>query len=99
LEPRAPGDQDQARVIEGVSEPVRLTTALREMEVSHKGGVKSMSYAELEAGIEMIRSMLAAREAGEDARVIEAVPKPVARKRGAEAQASPLLPDEQGEGE
>jgi hypothetical protein len=71
----------------------------REMEVSHKGGVKSMSYAELEAGIEMIRSMLAAREAGEDARVIEAVPKPVARKRGAEAQASPLLPDEQGEGE
>ena len=35
----------------------------------------------------MIRSMLAAREAGEDARVIEAVPKPVARKRGAEAKA------------
>ncbi|MGA8624547.1 MAG: hypothetical protein WB686_07415 [Pseudolabrys sp.] len=67
--------------------------------MSHKGGVKSMSYAELEAGIEMIRSMLAAREAGEDARVIEAVPKPVARKRGAEAQASPLLPDEQGAGE
>ena len=67
-----------------------------------------MSYAELEAGIEMIRSMLAAREAGEGAKVIDAVPEPVAllapsrkprRKRGAEAEASPLLPDEQGESE
>ena len=29
LEPSAPGDQDQARVIEGVSELVRFTTALK----------------------------------------------------------------------
>ena len=57
-----------------------------------------MSYAELEAGIEMIRSMLAAREGGDDARVIEAVPKPVARKRGAEAQASPPASRRAGRG-
>jgi hypothetical protein len=50
----------------------------RELEVTHSGGVKSMSDAELEAGIEMIRSMLAAREAGAGAKVIDAVPKPVA---------------------
>ena len=50
----------------------------RELEVTHSGGVKSMSDAELEAGIEMIRSMLAAREAGAEAKVIDAVPKPVA---------------------
>ena len=57
-----------------------------------------MSYAELEAGIEMIRSMLAAREAGEGAKVIDAVPEPVAlpapslkprQKRGAEAKPAP----------
>ena len=48
--------------------------------------------------------MLAAREAGDNAKVIDAVPEPVAlpapsrkpwRKRGA----FPLLPDEQGESE
>jgi hypothetical protein len=47
----------------------------RELEVTHSGGVKSMSDAELEAGIEMIRSMLAAREARENAKVIEASPE------------------------
>jgi hypothetical protein len=45
----------------------------RELEVTHSGGVKSMSDAELEAGIEMIRSMLAAREAAENAKVVEGV--------------------------
>ena len=48
----------------------------RELEVTHSGGVKGMSDAELEAGIEMIRSMLAAREAGAGAKVIEALPEP-----------------------
>ena len=43
----------------------------REMEVSHKGGVKSMTDEELERGIEMIQSMLAARDAGASAKVIE----------------------------
>ena len=80
----------------------------REMRVEYSGGVKSMTDEELERGIEVIQSMLAARDAGAGAKVIEAVPEPVAlpapsrkpsRKRGAEAKASPLLPDEQGESE
>ena len=77
----------------------------REMKIEHTGGVKAMTDEQLEQGIE---AMLAAREAGEQAKVIEAVPEPVAlpapsrkprRKRGAGAKASPLLPDEQGESE
>jgi hypothetical protein len=78
----------------------------REMKVEHSGGVKAMSDEQLEAAIEVIQGMLAAREAGEQAKVVEAVPEPVGlpapsrkprRKRGAEAKASPLLPDEQGD--
>jgi hypothetical protein len=80
----------------------------REMRFEHSGGVKAMTDEQLEAAIEAIQGMLAAREAGEQAKVVEAVPEPVAlpapsrkprRKRGAEAKASPLLPDEQGESE
>jgi hypothetical protein len=78
----------------------------RELEVTHSGGVKAMTDEQIEA-IEAIQRMLEAR-AGDQAKVIEAVPEPVAlpapsrkprRKRGAEAKASPLLPDEQGESE
>jgi hypothetical protein len=67
-----------------------------------------MTDEQIEAAIEAIQGMLAARAAGEGAKVIDAVPEPVAlpapsrkprRKRGAEAKASPLLPDEQGESE
>ena len=47
----------------------------REMEVSHKGGVKSMTDEELERGIEVIQSMLAARDARANAKVIEASPE------------------------
>jgi hypothetical protein len=47
----------------------------REMEVSHKGGVKSMTDEELERGIEAIQAMLAARDAGANAKVIEASPE------------------------
>jgi hypothetical protein len=52
--------------------------------------------------------MLEARAPGDQARVIDGVAEPAAlpaparkakRKRGAEAKASPLLPDEQGESE
>ena len=77
----------------------------REMKVEHSGGVKSMTDEQLEAGIEYIKAMLAEREAGANAKVIEGVAEPVAlpppprkakRKRGAEAKASPLLLDEQG---
>ena len=80
----------------------------REMKVEHSGGVKAMTDEQLEAGIEAIQRMLEARAASEVAKVIDAVPEPVAllapsrkprRKRGAEAKASPLLPDEQGESE
>jgi hypothetical protein len=51
----------------------------REMRLEHTGGVKSMSDDELERAIEAIQAMLAApREAGEQAKVIEAVSEPVA---------------------
>ena len=49
----------------------------REMRIEHNQGVKAMSDEELERGIEAIRAMLAARDAGENAKVIEAVPEPV----------------------
>jgi hypothetical protein len=80
----------------------------REMRVGHSGGVKSMTDEQIEAAIEAIQAMLAARDAGANARVIEALPEPVAlpaqsckprRKRGAEAKASPCFPDEQNESE
>ena len=80
----------------------------REMKVEHSGGVKGMTDEQIEAAIEAIQGMLAARAAAEGAKVIDAVPEPVAlpapsrkprRKRGAEAKASPLLPDEQNESE
>ena len=45
----------------------------RELEVTHSGGVKAMTDEQLEAGIEAIQAMLAKREAGENAKVIEQV--------------------------
>ena len=45
----------------------------REMEMTHRGGVKALSDEQLEAGIEMIQSMLAARDAGASAKVIEGI--------------------------
>ena len=45
----------------------------REMKGEHSGGVKAMSDEQLEAGIEAIQAMLAARDAGANAKVIEAV--------------------------
>jgi hypothetical protein len=45
----------------------------REMKVEHSGGVKAMSDEQLEAGIEAITAMLAARDAGTNAKVIEGV--------------------------
>ena len=43
------------------------------MKVEHTGGVKAMSDEQLEPGIEAITAMLAARDAGANAKVIEAV--------------------------
>ena len=57
----------------------------REMKVEHTGGVKAMSDDQLETAIEAIRAMLEAKIPGDGAKVIDAVPEPVA----------PLLPDEQ----
>jgi hypothetical protein len=79
----------------------------REMKMERSGGVKAMSDEQIEEAIELIQTMLAAR-AGEAAKIIEGTAEPTAlpapsrklrRKRGAEARASPLLPDEQGESE
>jgi len=43
----------------------------REMKVEHGGGVKAMTDEQLEAAVDAIKAMLAAREAGEAAKVIE----------------------------
>jgi hypothetical protein len=43
----------------------------REMKVEHSGGVKDMSDGQIEAAIEAIQAMLAAREVSENAKVIE----------------------------
>jgi hypothetical protein len=48
----------------------------REMEVTHSQGIKAMSDDEIERTIEVIQSMLARREAGENAKVIEGKAKP-----------------------
>jgi ketopantoate hydroxymethyltransferase len=49
----------------------------KEMRVEHTGGVKAMSDEQLEQGIEAIQAMLAARDAGTNAKVIEGVAEPV----------------------
>jgi hypothetical protein len=43
----------------------------RDIEVTHKGGVKAMTDEQIERAIEAIEEMLAKRDAGEHARVIE----------------------------
>jgi ketopantoate hydroxymethyltransferase len=60
----------------------------REMKLEHSGGVKAMTDEQLERGIELIDEMLAQREAGANAKVIEGVseevkpkPKPKRPKR------------------
>jgi hypothetical protein len=50
----------------------------REMEVTRSGTIKSMSDEQIEAAIEAIQGMLAAREAGSNAKVIEGVAEPQA---------------------
>ena len=49
----------------------------REMKLEHSGGVKAMTDEQLERGIELIQEMLAQREAGANAKVIDGVPEPV----------------------
>jgi hypothetical protein len=88
----------------------KLLTLLvpREHQIQHSNPVKDLTDQQLAAAIEYIEAALAAK-AGDQAKVIEAVPDPIPalpapsrkprRKRGAEAKASPLLPHEQGESE
>src|SRR6516225_6398870 len=65
----------------------------REMKLEHSGGVKAMPDEQIVDAIAAIEAWMAAQKAGEGAKVIEAVPEPVAlpapsrkprRKRGAE---------------
>jgi hypothetical protein len=80
----------------------------RELEVTHSAGVKGMSDEQIEAAIEVITDMLAKREAGENARVIEGIAEPVGkvkeskpppRKRGKASRASHMLPGPEPDGE
>ena len=48
----------------------------RELKIAHSGDVKDMTDEQLEQGIEAIKAMLAAREAGEGAKVVEGVVEP-----------------------
>jgi hypothetical protein len=50
----------------------------REMKVETSGGVKAMSDEQIEAAIEAIQIMLAARDAGASAKVVEGVAEPAA---------------------
>jgi hypothetical protein len=74
----------------------------RELEVTHSAGVKGMTDEQIEQAIEMIEGMLAKREAGENAKVVEGVAgppgetptSPTPRKtRKKRSDASPMLPD------
>jgi hypothetical protein len=51
----------------------KLLTLLcpRDVKVEHSGGVKAMSDEEIEQAIELIKAMIAERDAGANAKVIE----------------------------
>ena len=57
----------------------------REMKLEHSGGIKAMSTEQIERSIELIKEMLAEREAEANAKVIEgeavpSLPPPVSAK-------------------
>src|SRR5262245_15020293 len=45
----------------------------REMQIEHCGGIKAMTTEQIERSIELIKEMLAEREAGAKAKVIEGI--------------------------
>src|SRR5262245_45291247 len=49
----------------------------RELQVEHSGGIKAMTDEQIERSIEFIKEQLARREAGANAKVIEAAADPV----------------------
>src|SRR5262245_59309115 len=63
----------------------------REMKLEHSGGVKAMTDEQLERGIELIKDMLAKREAGASARVIEGTAQPVEKPKQARLPRRPRL--------
>jgi hypothetical protein len=77
-----------------------------ELQVEHSGGVKAMTDEPLEAGIEALTAMLAQREAGKNAKVIEAAAEPGAlpapprkakrKVRKSERNVGPVGTDDQG---
>ena len=66
----------------------------REMKVEHSGGVKAMTDEQLERGIELIKEMIAKRDAGANAKVIDGMPElvpalpPPSRKAGRKVRRS-----------
>jgi len=74
----------------------------KEMQIERKGGIKAMTDEQIEAAIEMIQGMLAAREAGADAKVIEGIAEPVSepgprRKTKRLADLTLTEPDDNGD--
>ena len=53
----------------------------REMKVEHTGGVKAMTDEELEATLAILKEMIAKRDAGANAKVIEGVAEPVRTRK------------------
>jgi hypothetical protein len=49
----------------------------REMKIEHSRGVKEMTDEQIERSIELIQEMLAQREAGANAKVVEGVAEPI----------------------
>jgi hypothetical protein len=49
----------------------------REMKLEHSGGVKAMSDEEIERAIELIKELMAEREAAANAKLIEGLAEPV----------------------
>jgi hypothetical protein len=49
----------------------------RQMTLDHSGGVKAMTDEQLERGIEIIKELIAKRDAAANAKVIEEVAEPV----------------------
>jgi len=45
----------------------------REMQIEHSGGIKAMTTEQIERSIELIKDLLAKRDAGANAKVINAV--------------------------
>jgi ketopantoate hydroxymethyltransferase len=47
------------------------------MKVEQSGGIKAMTTEQIERSIELIKEMLAEREAGANAKVVEGVAEPI----------------------